>query len=73
MNFKKIYEFFIDDEKKKLFKKRYGLIKAKNLNDFLNDLKEKGADENYIQLLRKNAQNFFNFFNLENARISSKE
>ena len=73
MNFKKMYEFFIDDEKKSYLKKRYGLIKAKNLNDFLNDLKEKGADENYIQSLRKNAQNFFNFFNLENARISSKE
>ena len=73
MNFKKMYEFFIDDEKKSYLKKRYGLIKAKNLNDFLNDLKEKGADENYIQSLRKNAQNFFNFFNLENARTSSKE
>ena len=73
MNFKKMYEFFIDDQKKSYLKKKYGLIKAKNLNDFLNDLKEKGADENYIQLLRKNAQNFFNFFNLENARISSKE
>ncbi len=73
MNFKKMYELFIDDEKKSYLKKRYGLIKAKNLNDFLNDLKEKGADENYIRLLRKNAQNFFNFFNLENARTSSKK
>lgn len=73
MTFVDLHNLFME-EKENLIKK-YDLknIKAKNLNDFLNDLKEKGADENYIQSLRKNAQNFFNFFNLENARTSSKE
>ena len=72
MTFVDLHNLFME-EKENLIKK-YDLknIKAKNLNDFLNDLKKKGEKDNYIDSIKKNTIDFFKFFKEKNARKKKK-
>ncbi len=66
MTFEDLHNLFME-EKENLIEK-YDLKKAKNLNDFLNDLKKKGEKDNYIESIKNNTIDFFKFFKEKNAR-----
>jgi hypothetical protein len=68
MNFEDLHNLFIKEKENLINEYKYPLKKAKNLNDFLNDLKKKGENDNYIDSIKNNTINFFQFFKEKNAR-----
>ena len=65
--FKDFYSKFVYTEKQHLIDK-YGLKKAKNFNDFLNDLRIKKNKNEYLEKLEEAAKDFLSFFEPSRAR-----
>ena len=73
MNFtlKDFYYKYVYSEKEHLIDK-YGLKNAKNFNDFLNELREKKFENEYIEKLKEEAKDFLSFFEISRARKRRK-
>jgi hypothetical protein len=72
MTFEDLHNLFMKEKENLINEYKYPLKKAKNLNDFLNDLKKKGENDKYINSIKDNTRDFFQFFNKKNARKKKK-
>ncbi len=68
---KDFYYKYVYSEKEHLIDK-YGLKNAKNFNDFLNELREKKFENEYIEKLKEEAKDFLSFFEISRARKRRK-